>query len=81
MTQQEAVKEIIDYAVMLNVVAESQREVKAIQCCSAKAVEVIMRLATVRRLCATSFGQCEYWDKRATGCKFCTEDYKERNQQ
>lgn len=78
MTQQEAVKEIIDYAVALNTAAESQREIEAIQCCLAKAVEVIMKVTTMRSLCSTHYGQCEHWDKRATGCKFCTETYKER---
>jgi len=78
MTQQEAVKEILDYAVALNTAAESQREIEVIECYLSKAVEVIMKVTTMRSLCSAYFGQCDHWDKRSTGCKFCIETYKER---
>ena len=43
MTHQEAVKEIVDYAVALNTTAESQREIEAIQCYLAKSVEIFTK--------------------------------------
>lgn len=76
MTQQEAVKELVDYAVALNTTAESQREIEAIQCCLAKSVEVIMNLRNGEFRCSTEhYFSCKHWKENPDGCRFCTKQY------
>ena len=77
MTQQEAISEILEYASNLAATAESQKEIEAINCCLAKSIEIITKISS-KSLCKIGYRQCEHWEMRANGCKFCTETYKER---
>ena len=81
MTQQEAIKELMDYAVSLNTTAESQREIESIQCCLAKAIEVIMKIRNGSLRCSTEhYLSCKHWEENKHGCKFCTEQYSQSKQ-
>ena len=78
MTQQEAVKEILDYAKDLSNSTITTSEIRMIQDFSAKAINTMMRLQTQDEKCTTeNYLSCKHWRVNECGCLGCTSKYKQ----
>ena len=78
MTQQEAIKELLDYAKDLSNSTISASEIRTIQDFSSKAVDVIMRLHSKDIKCSTeNYLSCSHWKENEHGCLGCTSKYNQ----